>query len=236
MRLDNHFECVQIKLFMEQRFAPQRHREITFPSFQNARQKHEESFWDWPDRVHHLALGAFETLPNAGLTERDIELMLFKFCDGCFDCKAKHHAFKRHSIISLDQAIAFIEKFQFTHAGMYGPRDSRRPSDLHPFPISSDSGFKYQSYFCKERCRESYTSDDNKQNWEYAPASTRNAPRATHDMHSSPSKHRGTVSSQSDKMELLPSLMSCFVDCTREMIANNLSKFASTFDDKVFTN
>ncbi|GFO17968.1 hypothetical protein PoB_004447300 [Plakobranchus ocellatus] len=114
--------------------------------------------------------------------------------------------------MSLDQAIAFIKKFQFTHTGMYGPRDSCRPSDLHPFPISSHSSPEYQSRFCKERCRKSYTSDDNSQDWDNAPAGTRNAPRATHDMHSSSSRHRRTVSSQSDKMELLQSFMSGFVD------------------------
>ncbi|GFO17969.1 slain motif-containing protein 2 [Plakobranchus ocellatus] len=79
--LDTHFEYLQ-KWLMEQRFVPQRQRKTTFLSFQNVRQKHVESLWDWADQVHHLALGAFEMVANAELRERDIELMLFKFYNG----------------------------------------------------------------------------------------------------------------------------------------------------------
>ncbi|GFO13621.1 hypothetical protein PoB_004012600 [Plakobranchus ocellatus] len=231
MRLDN-FDYVQIMWFMEQRFAPpQRPHETTFLSFQDARQKHGESLCDWADRVHHLALGAFETVAHAGMTERDIEDMLYKFCDGCLDREAGHHAFKRRPI-SLDQAITFIQKFQFSYAGMCGLRDSGRPSDLHPFRASSHSDPEYLSKFCKERCRKSYTSDDNRQDWEYAPAGTRDTPRVTYDMPSSPSRHCSTLSSE-DEMELLQSFKSGFVDRTQQMMANNLTKCASKFDDKV---
>ncbi|GFO25107.1 hypothetical protein PoB_005161200 [Plakobranchus ocellatus] len=85
-----------------------------------------ESELDWAHPLSHLALGAFETIANAGLREGDIEQMLYKFSDGCFDREAGLHAFYRHPK-SLDQAMAFVEKFQFTHAEMHGPRDSRRP-------------------------------------------------------------------------------------------------------------
>ncbi|GFO26937.1 LOW QUALITY PROTEIN: hypothetical protein PoB_005344200 [Plakobranchus ocellatus] len=196
-------------VFSRQRFAPQRPRETTFLSFQNARQKHGESLCDWADRVYDLALGASEIVANAGLTERDIELVLFKLCwTPCLQ--------EAPNVIGS----SISEKFQFTHAGMNGPMDSRRPADLHPFPIFSHSGPEYQSRFCKKKTlQESYTSDDNRQ--EYAPAGTWNRSRATKDMHSSLSKHRGTVSSQSDDMKLLQIFITCFVDGMRKVIAIN---------------
>ncbi|GFO45277.1 hypothetical protein PoB_007178200 [Plakobranchus ocellatus] len=80
--------------------------------------------------------------------EREIEQTLHKLCDRCHDQEARLYVTFRRSE-SVDKAIAFVEKFLFTNAGMYEPTKSHRTSDLLALHISSHNGSEYQPRFLR---------------------------------------------------------------------------------------
>ncbi|GFO33762.1 hypothetical protein PoB_006026700 [Plakobranchus ocellatus] len=92
MREDRHMPLRQLMKRMEQRFASKHLRETALIRFQNAKQRIEESIEDWAERLHHLALYAFEEDTGAGLWKRDIKQMVLKFCTGCADREVGLHA------------------------------------------------------------------------------------------------------------------------------------------------
>ncbi|GFN73639.1 hypothetical protein PoB_000014500 [Plakobranchus ocellatus] len=67
MREDRHMPLRQLMKRMEQRFASKHLRKTALIRFQNAKQRIEESIEDWAERIHHLALYAFEEDAGAGL-------------------------------------------------------------------------------------------------------------------------------------------------------------------------
>ncbi|GFO42863.1 hypothetical protein PoB_006936800 [Plakobranchus ocellatus] len=92
----------------------------------NTKQQFEESIEDWAERLHHLALYAFEEDAGAGLWKRDIKQMVLKFCTGCADREAGLHAANMRPEL-LDEATTNILQYQFNHAAVYGRREDRSP-------------------------------------------------------------------------------------------------------------
>ncbi|GFO12627.1 hypothetical protein PoB_003913200 [Plakobranchus ocellatus] len=126
MREDRHMPLRQLMKRMEQRFVSKHPRETALIRFQNAKQRVEESIEDWAERLHHLALYAFEEDAGAGLWKRDIKQMMLKFCTGCADREAGLHAANMRPG-SLDEATTFILQYQFNHAAVYGRKEDRSP-------------------------------------------------------------------------------------------------------------
>ncbi|GFO00538.1 hypothetical protein PoB_002704300 [Plakobranchus ocellatus] len=67
MRKDRHMPLRQLMKRMEQRFASKHLRETALIGFPNAKQRIEESIEDWAERLHYLALCAFEEDAGGGL-------------------------------------------------------------------------------------------------------------------------------------------------------------------------
>ncbi|GFO23792.1 hypothetical protein PoB_005029700 [Plakobranchus ocellatus] len=126
MREDRHMPLRQVMKRMEQRFASKYLRETALIRFQNAKQRIEESIEDWAERLHHLALHAFEEDAGAGLWKRDIKQMVLKFGTGCADREAGLHAANMRPE-SLDEATTYILQCQFNHAAVYGRKEDRLP-------------------------------------------------------------------------------------------------------------
>ncbi|GFO39172.1 hypothetical protein PoB_006567700 [Plakobranchus ocellatus] len=89
LREDRHIPLRQLLKRMEQRFTSKHLRETALIRFQNAKLRIEESI---EERLHHLALYAFEEVSEAGVWKRDIKQMMLKFCTGFADREAGLHA------------------------------------------------------------------------------------------------------------------------------------------------
>ncbi|GFN80232.1 hypothetical protein PoB_000673800 [Plakobranchus ocellatus] len=126
MRENRYMPLRQLMKRMVQRFASKHLRETALIRFQNAKQRIEESIEDWAERLHHLALYAFEEDAGAGLWKQDIKQMVFKFCTGCADREAGLHAANMRPE-SLDEATTHILQCQFNHADVYNRREDRSP-------------------------------------------------------------------------------------------------------------
>ncbi|GFO12376.1 general secretion pathway protein k-like protein, partial [Plakobranchus ocellatus] len=114
MRQDRVMSYTELMTHMERRFAARHLRETALLRFQNARQRVDESIEEWADRIHHLALYAFEKVPGAGLWHEK-DQMILRFCTGCTDRAAGLHAANMHPR-SIDEATMHILKYQFNHA------------------------------------------------------------------------------------------------------------------------
>ncbi|GFN88316.1 hypothetical protein PoB_001482200 [Plakobranchus ocellatus] len=106
MRENRHMP--QLMKRMEQRFASKHVRETALIRFQTAKQRIEETIEDWAaERLHHLALYAFEEDAGAGLWKRDIKQIVLKFCTGCADREAGFKAANMRPE-SLEEATTYI--------------------------------------------------------------------------------------------------------------------------------
>ncbi|GFO14332.1 hypothetical protein PoB_004083700 [Plakobranchus ocellatus] len=83
VRQDRVMTYTEFMTHMERRFAARHLRETALLRFQNARQHGDESIEEWADRIHPLALYAFEQVPCAGIWHWEKDQMILRFCTGC---------------------------------------------------------------------------------------------------------------------------------------------------------
>ncbi|GFN87956.1 hypothetical protein PoB_001446200 [Plakobranchus ocellatus] len=243
MREDRHMPLRQLMKRMEQRFASKHLRETALIRFQNAKQRIEESIEDWAERLHHLALYAFEEDAGAGLSKRDIKQMVLKFCTGCVDREAGLNAANMRPE-SLDEATTFILQYQFNHAAVYGRKEDRSPE-------AAVRSVRSRRDYSEERSppRREYRGRDATPAWsrterpqnpreswgerrDYSPRQDRQSPQERRE-ETPPGRSREAEPDQLQLKNLLGSMMAGLESRLGRMMDDKLSNFASRIEGKV---
>ena len=99
---------------MERRFGYEELPEAIQLEFAYARQNSGEQVLDWADRVTHLATLSFPDLPEEHLQKQ----IVLKFCQGCADKDAGHHALKSRPS-TLDIAVDQVKWHHHTQRAMF---------------------------------------------------------------------------------------------------------------------
>ena len=73
--------------------------------FVAAKQAPNESLRDWADRVASIARRAFPGIEESQVSRQ----IILRFCQGCLDKEAGHHAFNKRPI-TLDEAVLWHQR------------------------------------------------------------------------------------------------------------------------------
>ncbi|GFN99165.1 hypothetical protein PoB_002567100 [Plakobranchus ocellatus] len=246
MREDRHMPLCQVMKRMEQRFASKHLRETALIRFQNAKQRSEESIEDWVERLHHLALYAFEEDAGAVLWKRDIKHMVLKFCTGCTDREAGLHAANMRPE-SLDEATMYILQYQFNHAAVYGRREDRWPeaavrsvrsrrdySEQRSPPRREYRGRDATPVWNRAE-RPQNPRESQGERWDYSPHQDRplfKSPQERREV-TPPGRSREAEPDQPELKNLLESMMAGMESRLGRMMDDKLSNFASRIESKV---
>ncbi|GFN99979.1 hypothetical protein PoB_002648500 [Plakobranchus ocellatus] len=214
--------------------------------FQNAKQRIEESIEDWAERLHHLALYAFEEDAGAGLWKRDIKQMVLKFCTGCADREAGLHAANMRPE-SLDEATTFILQYQFNHAAVYGRKEDRSPeaavrSVRSRRDYSEERSPPRREYRVRDAAlvwNRAERPQNPRESWgerrDYSPRQNRppfKSPQERREI-TPPGRSREAEQNQPQLKDLLGSMMAGLESRLGRMMDDKLSNFASRIEGKV---
>ncbi|GFO34312.1 hypothetical protein PoB_006081700 [Plakobranchus ocellatus] len=221
-------------------------RETALIRFQNAKQRIEKSIEDWAERLHHLALYAFEEEAGAGLWKRDIKQMVLKFCTGCADREAGLHAANMRPE-SLDEATTFILQYQFNHAAVYGRKEDSSPEAAVRSVRSRRDYSEERSPPRREYRRREATpvwnraerTQNPRESWgerrDYSPRQDRppfKPPQERREV-TPPGRSREAEPDQPQLKDLLGSMMAGLESRLGRMMDDKLSNFASRIESKV---
>ena len=106
---------------LDKRFGNQDLPETARLKFQEARQKMDESIFEWADRVLALAIMAYEALPDSSINNIVIVLGLaiVRFCQGCID-KEAGLTVANSNPVDLEQALHRVQAFQHHKKAIFG--------------------------------------------------------------------------------------------------------------------
>ncbi|GFO02421.1 hypothetical protein PoB_002892600 [Plakobranchus ocellatus] len=246
MREDRYMPLRQLMKRMEQRFSSKHLRETALIRFQNAKQRIGESIEDWAERLHHLALFAFEEDAGAGLWKRDIKQMVLKFCTGCADREAGLHAANMLPE-SLDEATMYILQYQFNHAAVYSRKEDRSPeaavrSVRSRRDYSEERSPPRQEYrgrdatLARNRAERPQDPRESRGEWQdYSPRQDRPPFRSSQERRevTPPGRSRKAETDQPELKNLLESMMAGLESRLGRMTDDKLSNFAFRIENKV---